>query len=452
MAGHVGVIDIGKSNAKVALVDLGAQREIGVLAMPNRVVRDGPYPHYDTEGLWGFLLDGLGALHREHGIDALTVTTHGAAAALLDGSGGLAAPVLDYEHDGPDRCAAAYDAVRPGFAETGSPRLPLGLNLGAQLFWQFWSEPRLSERVATVVTYPQYWVGRLTGVLVNETTSLGCHTDLWNPSAGRFSSLVERLGLGAKMAPVARATDRIGTLLPEIAARTGLGPVTPVWCGIHDSNASLFPHLARRRPPFAVVSTGTWVIAMAIGGRAMALDPVRDTLINVDAYGDAVPSARFMGGREFEVAAQGAAGCEAGNVAAVLERGVMLLPSVEPQSGPFQGRKAGWTVEPEGPGERFAAVSFYLAMMTATCLGMIGAEGPVVVEGPFGRNRLYLEMLATALGRPLLGAGESVTGTSIGAALLTLERPEPAVADEREVGPEARLARYAAGWREAVRV
>ena len=184
------------------------------------------------------------------------------------------------------------------------------------------------------------------------------------------------------MAPVARATDRIGTLLPEIA-RTGLGPATPVWCGIDDSNASLFPHLARRRPPFAVVSTGTWVIAMAIGGRAVALDPARDTLINVDAYGDAVPSARFMGGREFEVAAQGAAGCEAGDVAAVLERGVMLLPSVEPQSGPFQGRKAGWTVEPEGPGERFAAVSFYLAMMTATCLGMIGAEGPVVVEGPF---------------------------------------------------------------------
>ena len=45
-------------------------------------------------------------------------------------------------------------------------------------------------------------------------------------------------------------------------------PGTPVLTGIHDSNASLLPHLIDRKPPFAVVSTGTWVIAMAIGGGA----------------------------------------------------------------------------------------------------------------------------------------------------------------------------------------
>ncbi len=50
---------------------------------------------------------------------------------------------------------------------------------------------------------------------------------------------------------------------------------------------------------------------------------------------------------------------------------------------------------------------------------MIGAEGPVVTEGPFARNRLFLGMLATAIDRPVTGAGESATGTSIGAALLT---------------------------------
>ena len=64
------------------------------------------------------------------------MTTHGATCALLDAHGDLALPVLDYEHDGPDTLAAEYDAVRPPFAETGSPRLPAGLNLGAQIFWQ----------------------------------------------------------------------------------------------------------------------------------------------------------------------------------------------------------------------------------------------------------------------------------------------------------------------------
>ncbi len=50
-------------------------------------------------------------------------------------------------------------------------------------------------RVSTILTYPQYWAFRLTGVAANEVTSLGCHTDLWNPTAGAYSSLVDTLGI-----------------------------------------------------------------------------------------------------------------------------------------------------------------------------------------------------------------------------------------------------------------
>ena len=60
-----------------------------------------PYPHYDLEGLWEFILDALATLHADHGVDAISVTTHGASAVLLDADGGLAAPMLDYEHPRP---------------------------------------------------------------------------------------------------------------------------------------------------------------------------------------------------------------------------------------------------------------------------------------------------------------------------------------------------------------
>ena len=62
---HVAVIDIGKTNAKVALVDLERRAEIDVRRTPNAVSRDGPYPHFDIERLWSFILDSLGALNRE---------------------------------------------------------------------------------------------------------------------------------------------------------------------------------------------------------------------------------------------------------------------------------------------------------------------------------------------------------------------------------------------------
>lgn len=417
---HVAVIDIGKTNAKLALVDLGALREIEVRKRPNAVLAGPPYPHYDTDRLWDFILGGLTEMHRSHRIDAITVTTHGAAAALLDAKGQLAAPVLDYEHDGPDTLAADYDAVRPEFAETGSPRLPRGLNLGAQLFWQFQAFPEIRQRTRTIITYPQYWTFRLTGKAVNEVTSLGCHTDLWRPHDNRFSSLVEKAGWSTLMAPVAKAADCLGPVLPDVADATGLERETPVYCGIHDSNASIYAHLLSRERPFAVLSTGTWVIAMTIGGDSVELDPARDTLINVNAFGDLVPSARFMGGREFDRMMEGFSRDHGEqDVATVMERGVMLLPSVETGSGPFQGRQHRWTVDETSltGGQRFVAVSFYLALMAATALEMIGANGPTLVEGPFAENPVFLTMLSAATGRPV--SAVAGTGTSIGAALLT---------------------------------
>jgi sugar (pentulose or hexulose) kinase len=414
---HVAVVDIGKSNAKVALVDLAEMAERAVRKMSNPVRADGPYPHHDIDRLWDFILESLASLNREAKIQAISVTTHGATAALLDREGQLALPVLDYEHDGPGSSMTDYHAARPAFSETGSPPLPLGLNLGAQIFWQQGAFPDAFARVERILTYPQYWAFRLSGAQATEATSLGCHTDLWSPATGKFSSLVDRMGWRELMAPVRYAGDRLGPVLPDIAARTGLAPDVPVLCGIHDSNASLLPHLLSRTPPFAVVSTGTWVVVMAPGGEMSELDPQRDTLINVDALGRPVPSARFMGGREYSAITDDWPDEPGdGDVERVLAEGIMLLPSIKPGSGPFPDRKAEWIGQPSPP-QKGVAASFYLALMTATCLNLVKAEGPTIVEGPFAANPLFLRMLSAACGRPVIAGGDA-TGTSIGAALL----------------------------------
>ena len=445
---HVAVIDIGKTNAKLALVEAGSLREVAVVTRPNTIRSGPPWPHFDLEGHWAFFLLHLRAFHAAHGVDAISVTTHGASVVVLDAAGELAAPMLDYEHPGPDGLAAEYDALRPPFAETGSARLPGGLNVGAQLFWLLRTDPALRDRVAHVLTYPGYWGWRLTGQRTSDVTSLGCHTDLWEPATGRFSSLVARLGLTEKMAPPRRPGEVLGHLRPEIAALTGLAADTPVTVGIHDSNASLLPHVLGRSGPFSVVSTGTWVVAMAMGADPVALDPARDVLVNVNALGQPVPSARFMGGREFELIAGGdTTAPTAADRAAVLARGVALLPAVEPGSGPFRGRTHRWTVPPEGAGQRMLALSWYLAMMTDSCLRLIGARGPVIVEGPFARNADYLQMLL-ALRPEGVETASSATGTSTGAALLSLGAGEPpqtqAVASAAVSG---NLAGYAALWR-----
>lgn len=448
---RIAVIDIGKTNAKLVLVDGESLAEIAVVTRPNRPLPGPPWPHVDLDAHWDFFLTHLAAFHRQHGVDAISVTTHGAAAVLLNGRGQVAVPMLDYEHAGPDALRHRYDALRPDFDETGSPRLPAGLNLGAQLFWLLETHPDLAARLAHIVTYPQYWGWRLTGELASDVTSLGCHTDLWDPWNGRFSSLAERLGLAGKVAPARRSNDVLGTLRADIGVRTGLPVSTPVAVGIHDSNASLYPHVLGRRTPFAVVSTGTWVVAMAMGGAAPLLDPGRDVLVNVNALGQAVPSARFMGGREYEIIRAGSSARpgEADREAALAD-GVTLLPAVEPGSGPFHGREMSWVRAPRSEAQRLVALSWYLALMTRTCLQLVGARGPAIIEGPFARNSDFLDMLA-ALCPGGVETAESATGTSAGAALLCVAgAPAPATRAHPAPGHAAALRAYAAAWQAAV--
>lgn len=455
----IAVFDVGKTNAKLVLHDLAQRADLFVASEPNGVRHDGPYPHYDTDRLWSFLLASLAACAREHRVDAISVTTHGACAALVDGEG-LVLPVLDYESALPEETGAEYERLRPGFDESFSPGLPCGLNLGRQLHWLERRHAEAFARARHILPYPQYWVWRLTGVAASEVTSLGCHTDLWAPESGTFSSLVGRAGWQAKLPPLHSAFAVVGTVRPEIAAQAGLGgrPV-PVHCGIHDSNASLLPHILGRQAPLSVVSTGTWVIALAVGGDVggalRSLDPARDMLANVDALGRPVPSARFMGGREYDLlTGRSGAVPAAAEVGRVLDGAVMALPTFSPGTGPFPSYAGHWTVDPAtlSAGERVAAASLYLALMTEEMLGAVAADGPTIVEGPFARNDLFLEALSALTGRPVL-ASSGTTGTSAGAALLAVreaDRGRGGIAYRQSpVSPDfaRHMSGYGARWR-----
>ena len=73
---HVAVIDIGKTNAKLALVEAGTLREVEVVTRPNTVRPGPPWPHFDLEGHWAFFLQHLRTFHAAHGVDAILSLIH----------------------------------------------------------------------------------------------------------------------------------------------------------------------------------------------------------------------------------------------------------------------------------------------------------------------------------------------------------------------------------------
>jgi sugar (pentulose or hexulose) kinase len=452
MPGAAAVLDVGKTNVKLELFAPDGAL-LWERSTPNRVVPAPPYPHADVDAIWAFLIEALRDASAAHRIGVIAPTTHGCGGAFVDDVG-LVLPVLDYEFAGVEEIDALYASLRPPYSETLSPRLPVGLNQGRQIAWQKQRFPEAVAHAKHYLTYPQYWSWRLTGVAAAEVTYLGCHSDLWAPIAGRPSSLAVKLDLPRLTPPFRRAWDRLGPVKPEIAVEAGLEPDTSVLCGVHDSNASLLPHLASRKPPFTIVSTGTWVILMAPGLGVGGLNEADDMLANVDVEGRPIATARFMGGREYaEIVGGAKCGADADAISRVIASGAMALPSFAQQGGPFASRK-GEIRGAVAASDRPALATLYLALMTDLMLTRLGAgAGDLIVEGSFAANLAYCGLLAALRpGQPVFAGGDSA-GTARGAALLA-RWPAPLLEAAQDKPIQASstegLAAYRTAWNNAV--
>jgi L-fuculokinase len=448
---RIALLDIGKTNAKLVVADLsGAVEWSATQPTPHGTV---PYRHIDVAALGAWLTEALTASPNKGEIGAIVPVAHGACAVLLAGDA-LALPVLDYEEPATDEVAEAYATERDPFSETFSPALPRGLNLGRQLAFQ---EARFLDafaRADRILPYPQYWAWWLSGVAASEVTSLGAHTDLWRPLGRTWSGLAERRGWARRFPEIRPAWDVLGTIRPELARRTGLSPGTRVLCGIHDSNASFLRHLAWRgaAKPFAVVSTGTWTIVFANGAALANLDEPRDMLANLNAYGAPVPTARFMGGREYEtIAGNAGVAPSLGDLDSVLAQDAVAWPSFTPTGGPFQGRIGRIErAERLTTGGLAALATLYLALVTDEMLGLLGARGDIAIEGPLATNPLFGPILAAFRPEQRVLRSSDHAGTLGGALVLVGSESRPGSDEAAAPIEDKRLERYRERWIEAL--
>ncbi len=457
--GYAIVVDVGKTLAKVSLWS----RDGHLLDRQTRANRrntvDG-IPRLDTAALSQWVIEAI-SRYAASPVRYIVPVAHGAAlAAIRDNA--LAFEPLDYEWQMSTSAQANYRASRDAFAITGSPALPSGLNLGAQLHWLD-QQGVISD--AIVMPYAQYWGWLLTGIATSEVTSLGCHSDLWCPQSGGFSPMAQRRGWARQFAPLVKAGDVIGPITPQIAQKTGLSTGVKVLAGLHDSNAAL---LAARG--FAeiedheatVLSTGTWFIAMRLAKSALdlaALPEARDCLINVDAYGQPVPSARFMGGREIEmlieldtrqVDIKPDQPQLLAAVADVVKKSAMVLPTLAAGNGPFPKGPGGWINRPEDWYARRAAACLYAALVTDQALDLIGAQDRLLVEGRFAEAEVFVGALASLRPETKVYVANAHNDVSFGALRLINPALRPQGSLRQVLPLDSALEGYRAAWRAAI--
>ncbi len=214
--------------------------------------------HWNIPEILGEVMAGLkkaGALGVE--IAGFSVDSWGVDYVLFDGAGELMSPTFCYRDPRTERgVEAAYRKTdwETIFAETGIQFMPLNT-----LFQLMAETPERLERAALILGVGDGIHFLLSGSRMIEE-SMASTFQLYNPRTRDWSDrLIEVLDLPRRVFPgITPSGTRLGPLLPDIAAETGLSGVEVIAGCTHDTGAAVAAAPAIDEGSWAYISSGTW--------------------------------------------------------------------------------------------------------------------------------------------------------------------------------------------------
>lgn len=449
----IAVLDIGKTNKKVALYDDG-MKAVAVRKRKIETFRQDGLDIEDIETVETWFLEQLKELAQEFPIRGISITTHGATVVCVGADGKPSVPPIAYTNEVDDSLHQGFwDAMgdRKGLQRsTATAEVKPLINVAKLLWYQKQRWPRQFDETAHILFYPQYFGFRLTGAVGADITYTGCHSYLWDYEKKDWSSVTDVLGIRDKLPKQPDVPQaELGCISAEIAAATGLAADTPVTLGIHDSNSSLIPYLITQKKDFVLNSTGTWCVAMHPVDEVVFEDDEIGKMVffNLSYEGRPVKTSILMGGLEYEtytdvlMARHNRKDWPDYDPLVYREildrRNAFILPTVVPGTGQFPDSVA--RVEDSGSvypvadilsGSRwpevfdsyetgFALANLSLAIQTRIALQRVGLNPgtEVFIEGGFRQNPHYGALLGALLPDNPVFVTALEEATSFGAAL-----------------------------------
>lgn len=429
----IAVFDIGKTNKKLFLFDeqyrivLERSRQF-----PETVDEDGDACE-DLPALTQWVKEQLQEVVGMEGmlVKAINFSTYGASFVHIGKQGEPVAPLYNYLKPFPDELKDDFFSKwgdEASFSlQTASPPLR-NLNSGLQLYMIKCCKPEIFDQIRYSLHLPQYMNYLVSGLPYSDITSIGCHTALWHFAQSAYHPWVSAEGVEGKLAPLFPSDQ----LMP---AQWGNYKLL-VGAGLHDSSAALIPYLSYITEPFVLISTGTWCITLnPFNQTALTASELRqDCLCYMEYRGKPVKASRLFAGYDHEQQIKRLAahfGVAVDTYKRVqfepglLSRLVLLVPDL-PANGSAK------TLMPES---RFATRqleqfdSYELAyhqlirdimVQQVASTGLVMVEGitkKIYVDGGFGRNPVYMNLLAAAYPGIDVYAASVAQASAIGAAM-----------------------------------
>ncbi len=429
----IAVFDIGKTNKKILLFN----EQLKVVyqnedKFPTTVDENGDECD-DILLIERWIVSTLKGLvnHAEYELKAVNFSTYGASLAFLDKTGKRLTPIYNYLKEIDPSIQTELFKAYGGEAEfcrkTGSPALGMMLNSGVQLLWLKNTQPELFSRVQAVLHFPQYLSKLITNKVMTESTSIGCHTFMWDFDKQCYHQWIKDEGITLP-APLPNNHQEV----VEVE-----GEKIKVGIGIHDSSASLVPYLKGSKEPFLLVSTGTWCINM----NPFNHSPLTDEQLKSDCLsfisGDQHPvksSRLFMGHihdvnverlvKHFKVAADSFKNVKTDET---------LLSAYLSQSSDkkvfFKDTMPADYIDTacdlnqfENFDEAYFRLMYDLTLLNAESMNLIGDSDDgvktIYVSGGFARNEIFVRLLASLYPDKTVFTSEIDNSSALGAALM----------------------------------
>jgi len=384
------------------------------------------------ESLHQFIFDSLKDVFskKEFEIKAVNFSSYGASFVYIGEDGKPVAPLYNYLKPYPQKLSRQfynnYGGKEKFSLQTASPVLG-SLNSGMQLYRLKYEKPGLFQNIKYALHLPQYLSYLLSGTACSDITSIGCHTGLWNFTKNYYHEWLSKEHILKKLAPLVPSNKVINTVFH--------GNSIAVGAGLHDTSATLIPYLLNFPEPFVLISTGTWCISLnPFNHLPLTINELKnDCLCYMQYQGKPIKASRIFAGQEHEQQVKRIASHF--NENPVRYKNIKFDPSIiaelkkknDPRISGQCNSPIKQSVFEQRDLVQFASgeVAYHQLILDIVALQcgstkLVLEETPVkqiFVDGGFGKNGVYLNLLAAAFYKMEVYAASMVEGTAIGAAM-----------------------------------
>ncbi|GAB4045481.1 FGGY-family carbohydrate kinase [Spirosoma litoris] len=295
----IAIFDIGKTNKKLFLFDEHYRIVLEKSEQFDEILDEDGDACDDLNRLTDWVKTSLTAVMAmpEFTVKAVNFSAYGASLVYIDQMGQPLTPLYNYLKAYPNQLLqqlfAAYGGEATLTRQTASPSLG-SLNSGLQLYRLKHEQPDIYAKLAFALHLPQYVSHLISDWPVSDLTSIGCHTMLWDFDRQGYHKWVTDEQLDTRLAPIVASDSARSTTVGEGTLQVGVG--------LHDSSSALIPYLASFQEPFVLISTGTWCVSMnPFNSRPLTPEELQYDCLNFMHYkSQPVKAARLFAGYEHE--------------------------------------------------------------------------------------------------------------------------------------------------------